>query len=215
MHQRLGRSSAEALELRVQLGELSPERLRLAAYLGDPSAREALGAPLDYRWVPFSTCGHQTRDWIAGLAPWGKEPLIRAALVATRAWAGLLRTVCAEGCARAPLDSAEAALLAWLREPSVVHRRAAGRLAIAVARHDEACLPRDGRAIVVRSLEAVASSTAGVTTAILALRFADFEPDWASKRAAKRAGIGRGRLRRAIERELLPWALGRADPCAP
>lgn len=75
---------------RVRAGDLAPERLRVAAYLGDPDARTALaavGAQLPPARRALSPQPSQaTRQWILGLsdvcAPDDREPIARLALAA-------------------------------------------------------------------------------------------------------------------------------------
>jgi hypothetical protein len=79
----LGDQAAQARLLveRVRRGRLELERLRLAAWLGDPTARLALGADKD----DGSSSGRRARvrrdGWTVALAAWGQEALVRAAYV--------------------------------------------------------------------------------------------------------------------------------------
>ena len=69
------------LRARVQAGELSQERLELAAYLGHPAAGAPPGNP-DLTWTPENQA--PTWRWAEGLARWGVEAQTRAAVAATR-----------------------------------------------------------------------------------------------------------------------------------
>ncbi len=76
-----GDTDAEArlLLARMRSGEISPAQVRAAAYLGDASARAALG-----EGAPEITIGAITWGWVQGLAEWGgDEALFRAALAAS------------------------------------------------------------------------------------------------------------------------------------
>lgn len=63
---------------RLRTGELPVERARLAAYLGDPAAREALG-------IAPETEAVSQRAWAAGLHAWRDPVPARVALAAARA----------------------------------------------------------------------------------------------------------------------------------
>lgn len=63
---------------RLRTGELPVDRARLAAYLGDPAAREALGI------APETEAASQ-RAWAAGLHAWRDPVPARVALAAARA----------------------------------------------------------------------------------------------------------------------------------
>lgn len=67
---------------RLRVGELTQERLQLAAYLGYEAAKVVLetDAPL----VP-----EDSEDWVNGLKLWGKEACVRAAIVIAEAVQGL------------------------------------------------------------------------------------------------------------------------------
>lgn len=200
----------EVLRLRLELGELCLDRVRLAAYLGDPHAHELLGLPPNRRWTHFSQSTAETRGWVHGLAAWGKAPLLRACRVAVRAHVTLLLPCLSEG-AQPLLRAAEPTVLDYIRDPSEPHRAAAGRLAARLGCAWQ--IPAGSRRVLSVGLQAVASDGGAVRAAVQALGEADVEPGWTSVRAAKRAGVGRGRLRHGIQRELLPWALGYDDPC--
>jgi hypothetical protein len=66
---------------RVRVGDLSRERLELAAYCGHEAARRAVGP------TAADAARHaDTAEWYAGIRRWGTEPLARGAVAAV-AWA--------------------------------------------------------------------------------------------------------------------------------
>lgn len=85
--------AAAHLRARVRRGDLSPERLNLAAYAGDPAARAALGR--EAYWLAVRAVDHgdvsgegdvlDLERWVRGLGRWGREVQQRAALAAARA----------------------------------------------------------------------------------------------------------------------------------
>lgn len=76
---RTGAPAAHVLRTRVQVGDLSEGRLRLAAFLGDPAALEALGeAP------PRGALRESVIAWVAELGAWGPEPWPRVAVAVGR-----------------------------------------------------------------------------------------------------------------------------------
>ena len=123
---------ARLLRERVRLGTLAGPRLELAAQLGDPSARAALGdaAPAEVtpeatwqeaqrRWASgggsrvwlAKAVGLHARRWCEALSAYGPEPLVRVALAAARAVADRVEPHLAGPPARAAREAAEA----WLR----------------------------------------------------------------------------------------------------
>lgn len=74
------RDEATYLAERVRVGDLSPARLRLAAYAGGAGAALALGSQ-------GPTAPEGLTAWVDGLVAWGKEALLRAGIAAT--WAVL------------------------------------------------------------------------------------------------------------------------------
>lgn len=99
---------------RMRAGDLSPDRLKLAAYLGDEAARRALGVS-EVRIPP------EIQRWVRVLACWGHEALIRTLLVTARwnleKWEGLVW----DRRPRSAIESTEA----WLRCPCPSHARVA------------------------------------------------------------------------------------------
>jgi len=102
---------------RVRAGDLSRERLELAAYCGHQGARAASAGD-----APAAPQG--LGDWGRGLEPWGKEPCVRAALSA--GWAQSQAKEYSVDAVRALRRA-----LAWIRCPCQRHRalarEAAGR----------------------------------------------------------------------------------------
>src|SRR5688500_2275009 len=90
---------ARLLRERLRAGTLDVERARLAAWLGDADAREALGgdvfdafaAPLlarargELKQWQMTTAMLYLASWVAGLEHWGREACVRAAVGAARA----------------------------------------------------------------------------------------------------------------------------------
>lgn len=77
--ERAGAPAARVLRARLQVGDLSEGRLRLAALLGDAAALEALGeAP------PRGALRESVIAWVAELGTWGPEPWPRVALAVGR-----------------------------------------------------------------------------------------------------------------------------------
>lgn len=117
---------------RVRAGTLEPERLRLAAYVGDPDARAAVGEAFDLQAVG---------PWAQGLAAWGVEPWREERTLAAPGWRDELlpRAALALAAATCPADATKelaenvASVLEaprrWLRRPSLTAAREARRRA--------------------------------------------------------------------------------------
>lgn len=105
---------------RLRTGDLDEERVRLAAYLGDPAARLLLGERAPELPVIRAREGFELnqRRWITGLRAFGKEWLVRAAVALARsrfdAWATWDETD------ERP-HRAVAAAVAWLECPCAAH----------------------------------------------------------------------------------------------
>ena len=65
---------AEVLATRVRVGELPARRLKLAAYVGHPAARRAMGGAAPREYANF-------RVWARGISRWGAEALRCGAVV--------------------------------------------------------------------------------------------------------------------------------------
>lgn len=74
-------AQARLLVERVRHGRLDPARLRLAAWLGDPTARLATADDSDEARPPHLRPKGRKDDWTRTLAGWGQEALVRAAHV--------------------------------------------------------------------------------------------------------------------------------------
>jgi len=148
-------------------------------------------------------------EWARGLLAWGKPVTVRAAAVAAglrlRYWEDV------HGDSAAPeVAAAVVAVEAWVANPGESERRAAGRAADFRLR--SAWLPVHTwrlRAVVFAAASAAAARhdlQAG-RLAAAAVALADCTEPGAPQRAAKRASLGRGRVRHALRRALVPWAL--------
>jgi hypothetical protein len=202
-------AEARLLLARVRDGELAEERLRLAALLGDPAAREAC-APLDLAEPSLHA-------WCAAIAAHGEAAFARAAGAIAHAAARRLPEVDrADGVqdALAALDDAAAGRL----DPAAGVARF-GAAAVALAGRWEPGLDM-GKAARERRLEFVVFS-ACVTLQLrqwppeaLELGFERGVPDRSLDRVLTSAHsvLTEPELRAAVAAELLPWALGRGDP---
>jgi hypothetical protein len=176
---------AALLAARARAGRLDPDRLRLAAWLGDDAARLALGDG-----APEAPRRRTKRDpWTRELAGWGHEALVRAGLVVTadelRHWRRHHRDDLV-------VPGIVAAVEAWTREPSA---EAVQRVAAELER--EAPRPRDDRAS--RALARVARLASIVLAAELAV---------ALPHALQTLGESPPTpVRAAIREVLVPWAL--------
>lgn len=193
---------ARLLRERLRAGTLELERAQLAAWLGDPDAREALGpggyeafaAPL--REVTRRVVGDlQTESasvslaiWVAALERWGAPACVRAAIAAARL---ALPTIegkaylgpAARSAARDALRAAEA----WARCPCDAHAEAghgAWSDAVWEATSSASPDPHGARNAAVR-----VARWAGGETSVDAVRD-------------------------AVRAELVPWALGLGEPLA-
>ena len=215
LERRAERSGAleDALELLIarRRAGLSEERVALAAYLGDPAARELSGRA-GVALPPHAAAG-EAIGWALPLAGWGPEVARRCGLALARLllpewerhserlkprWRRPGRR------GRPRLDPRPDALLSqlesWCREPSPVR---AAELERAWAECEEVTFLR------AESWRARAALTA-VRALLCAAR--------ADPVGAVRVGYDAlhpeagARLVAALEREVLPWALGRGDP---
>jgi hypothetical protein len=188
---------------RVRIGELSTDRLRLAAYLGDVAALAALTeeevhSPRTHELKYMRRSNQPFRDWVSGLAeawPNPKEIAVRACMVLVRYH---LRTV---GFVRGELEAPKETVLAvvsnaesWLSCPCWDHAEA-----VFLTGH-ELLLPYPS---CLRFLKrAVAWDTPRAhewTDPARAIRD--------SAAVCAKLGSPEG-VRRVLETELLAWALG-------
>lgn len=201
---------AGLLRARLRAGRLCPERLRLAGYLGDPVAREALGAD-----APALRPDQEVWEWTRGFAAWGAEPALRGIVaLARQALPHCEGRLLRPEVAHEAIHAAEAFLDA--RTPAALERaRAAVELLDrqdVMGSSDEDEDPRDVAAsalAVVRELAAVVHChTPGdprVAEWASPAAYADFCLHCARKPSLV---LGDERLREALQAALVPWALG-------
>lgn len=223
--ERAGAPTARVLRARVQVGVLPEARLRLAALLGDAAAQEALGEP-----PPRGALREAVDAWVAGLGAYGPEPWPRVAVAVAR----LLEREFEGEAPPAPFLEEAAGLVETLLRGDEVPVAEPLRLLDAMApdldrrtRRVDPSLPRGrARSCAIYAARAVAEvaallaegtleptrSAARVATsrAVEALIYAqtvavegDLGAVWDDLRVAAEA-----RVRAAVQRTLLPWALG-------
>lgn len=180
------------LVARVRAGDLTLDRVRLAAHAGDASARAAADAPAPPRGLS---------DWVAGFERWGAEATARVALAAARsALPQLVRGSNPNPELPRLLAAAEAAVLAG---PSAAHP---ARLRLHIGRAEHFATDDAGVSVVEAAqaahLRAIAAEADVVGPwTLLALQHA--------QRAA-----GAAIVRDAVRAAVAPWALGERDPLA-
>lgn len=112
-------ATAALLAARMRRGELTRERVEIAAYAGDEAARLAVPHLVLDRGVTWADVDAQRlTDWVRGLSRWGSEVLVRAAVAAAKA--AYARWALGAHAYRAfhAIDAAEA----WLACPCEEHR---------------------------------------------------------------------------------------------
>lgn len=199
---------------RLETGALLEERVRLAAYLGDPGAHVALqslapeGAELFAPpWAPHCRTHAELLVWVAGLPACEDLWLQRAAWVSGRAWLRLYRSAVDRW------ESAIDALLPALELAVSAPEDEAGRRSVAQA--GAAILrwrARDADVDPARQCLAHLVHLFGGTHRARALQLeviasADRPPIEASRRACVRASVSEGRVRNLLRRELVPLLL--------
>jgi hypothetical protein len=137
--------SAELLVARMRRGNLTLDRVELAAWCGDPAARAAVSdcdGVWHVSWEAGTWWGRESspdtwldlEPWLRGLARWGADVLVRAAVAAARvAWVHYVEGVGAgsthyEGCSCCTPPIAIDAAEAWLACPCARHASEAERL---------------------------------------------------------------------------------------
>lgn len=197
-------AAARVLSERLRRGDLTAERLRLAGYLGDSTARLALG--------PVARVEQDVSAWTRGFDAWGAEVALRGVLALARAALPRCEArLTAPEVARAALATVEDLLEAPSPEALADARAAIAALdALDVA--PSADLDDDtaaGLALdVLRELEAVVRAHTADDPRVAAwdsvAAFADF-----SLHCARKAPLVRGDddLRDALRAALVPWAL--------
>jgi hypothetical protein len=206
-------ATARLLVERVRLGELSDERLRLAAYLGHPTAREAVGDALP--------APEDALEWVRALDGHGREACVRAALTAARhslpvsghpvsadveaaldATAAWLACPCEEhsGMVRRTLEAALGSLFQRPRysyTPEVFNGGRAGVSAAAVVLHPSTLLNRFYQPLIAQSL-GLRSYTYSLGTLTAAAFY------W----TLALGHCSRNELREEIRADLIGWAVG-------
>ncbi len=223
MHEleRGGAARAEVLRRRADLGMLAPERLRGAAVLGDLDALEATsgeGAIVDAR-AAFCADHAALERWAPALAALDDEALRRVVVVAFGAWVDALADT------PWPAGATRDVVVPTCREAAATYRRFVGapgepaRLEVAAVAERAARLRWSWRLSRLVAPARVLVSEAGYLLATKALRDdgrarvarlvvrADVPPPGTSQRAAKRAGIGAGRVRNTLRDALVEWLL--------
>lgn len=201
---------ARWLAEQVRRGVLAPERVALAAYLGDPAAR-SLGSPP--RRPPGGLAA-----WGAGLTRWGPEWVVRAVVAAARhALPDLLRWFPDESRPGEALEVAEACLLLPISNPErAVAAHAAAQEANAsadqVRYHLIERFPREVRASEITAVEYAALACHDAADGVYRIASGEGPPDASVldrlERSRIEAGLeGPGALRRAIQRPLVALAL--------
>ena len=101
---------AAYLRERVRVGDLTQERLELAAYCGHEGARAALGGVV--------SCGPKgASELLADLRSWGAEEVGRAFLVIAEAVLPLWRAVSHDTAERESVEAVVVALRLWIAQP--------------------------------------------------------------------------------------------------
>lgn len=197
-------AAARDLIERLRSGELTRERVALAAYLGDRASCLALDAGPRAEVVTPGA-------WARGLAAFGREAEVRAAIavawVVLPEWEGDEVSEWVAGrraLVRAAIEAAEA----WVLEPTpeAEHRAeqasSSARLACMFEPHSE----RAKTAGLIGAMAAHATSSVVVEHDAATTHYASACVDLT-------AGlVGRRHAEAAVAREVVPWALGRRDP---
>lgn len=180
----------------------------MAAYLGDPGARAALPDDAPERRVrDHCTTSTALRLWAERCWSWPADVQLRMVHVAARC--ALAVYVEAYGAAAHLRRGVEAVGRRITAPDDLELRRACGRLVEACSGShrmglDDWIVHR----VVTYACQVAASQARQPHAAVRAIWMADLPPSRASQRAAKRASVGRGRLRNALRAELVPWLLG-------
>lgn len=190
-----------SLEERLRRGELARERVLLAAYVGDETARAALGvlAPGELDLPRFAPAGGDLERWVFGLKRWGKPAEVRAGVA-------IGRMALAAWSARYPRDPRlEAAVLAaeaWVACPCAAHAEAAHAAAHVVALIPDQEHAEDERDVRPRRARSCFEGVAG------AVRSTSPTSAWTCSSAAYAAELTSDEAVRAAVREaLVRWAL--------
>jgi hypothetical protein len=175
---------AQYLQARARAGELDAERLALLAHCGHPAAERIVGV------TPFD----DLRPWGDGLARWGKEVCVRAALAAAlRVGARDGSIAVAEAWLTCPCEAHATAARAW------VQQQWAGWTPAMVEQGRRSCLTRAATGCADAAGRATAEQAADVTGHAL------FDAAHALEAGASLAAQ-RG-VRDAVRDALVPWLL--------
>lgn len=210
----LGDPDARAQYLceRRRTGKLTTDRLRLAAYAGDPAARAALGPHAPREALDLGT-------WGQGIAACGREAAVRALLaLADLASLELERTPSSTSpweSLRGIAEEGRAALARWVREPHDGTRRVVIRLGedLADARQGLQAphLPRERLVAAARAAVHYAGHVVG-SNAIEQLVDIAANGMTAAGRSLIEADVPEARVRETVRDAITPWALGERDP---
>lgn len=189
-------AASRVLWERVRRGELDLERVRLAAHVGDPVARLALGEQAPSVSPDLRAC-------VRGLEAWGPEAHVRCTLAAAGSVLFLLPPE-VEPWARSAIE----AIAAWVRCPCESHRLETERVG-AVA----PMIPGEARKALIAGLAAVSKTS----RSSFARRAVEAAQDALTQDG--RVDDPTGEVALAIHEAVAGWALGGADPiarfCAP
>lgn len=191
-------ASAALLIERVRAGDLAPDRLELAAHLGDPAAVQALGR--DPLRPPTITIAR----WVRGIhparerqAPWAREAFARAASAAARTTVD-----CFDERSRVAAVAALDALDAWIACPCDEHASATTRAGARVPFQPPGAM----RLFAGRSLRFAAPAVYRATTVPSSSVPANATASEVAMDAAR--ATSPEVVCAAIRDALVPWALG-------
>ncbi|MCW8140066.1 MAG: hypothetical protein KIT58_14300 [Planctomycetota bacterium] len=193
---------------RVRVGELSPERLELAAHCGHEAARRATGASADHG-------RHDLEEWLSALEAWGPAVCVRAHVI-------LALLVLPWYEAEHPTDDSQSRALeaarAWLAEPS---SERAGVARSASERAYQVRLEREpegaayvGAAVAAQVAFAASRALDGVDSPLTMLIASSADLSEANREAIRETGIpllGDEVVSWEIRVGLILWALNVGD----
>lgn len=215
-----GEDRARAMHERLRVGQITQERIALAAYLGDEAARRVMPYR-DAGGVPGSWLCVNNRvlsDWTRGLAQWGQAICVRAVVAAALvALPYISRSDYAGGCPCTFLGCrrcyARRAILAaaenWLACPCEEHREACDSLGPLSDPFQAmiSCIVLWGKPGTHSAGNGIAAATVALESFAILLTPGD--PDiWDDPCTDTR---GRDRVRQAVRDALVPWALGEGE----
>lgn len=191
---------ARLLNERVRIGDLAPDRLQLAAYLGDEAAEEALGQRPHV--PPTITIGR----WVRGLArptdgrypDWAAQAYARAAAAAARA-----TLPCFAGRDPAGAVRAVDALDAWIACPCDEH----GRASAAAASHVPQSPPGPAGLFASRGVRFAGLAILRAAAVSLVQGGAPATASASDAAADAARATSAEVVRAAIREALVPWAL--------